>query len=436
VTQSDTIFSLASGRLPAGVAAVRISGPRVRFVIETMFGSLPRPRFMAYGPINNSDCSLIDRGLVVFFPGPNSFTGEDCGEFHVHGGIAVVRALSSALSEFEGVRQAGAGEFTRRAFLNGKMDLTQAEGLGDLISAETEAQRRLALRQSEGGLLTLYNGWRSSLVQARAMVEAAIDFSDEDDVAVRALIDIEQMLSAVSEEISRHISGYRHSEIIREGFNVVILGAPNSGKSTLINALAGREVAIATSEAGTTRDLIDVRLELSGNLVVVTDTAGIRENAGYVEAIGIDRARSRAASADMILLVEDSKDPVAIDLPEVPCPVLKIGNKADATGAMPSGYDFVISAINGTGIDQLLAMIGQAAMNSMNSSELFAVHGRQLDLLRDAQKQIDDSLRSGMPLDLVAEHIRLASNSIGQLTGQVHVEELLGIIFSKFCVGK
>ena len=415
---------------------MRISGPRVRFVIETMFGSLPKPRVVAYGPINNSDGSLIDRGLVVFFPGPNSFTGENCGEFHVHGGIAVVRALSSALSEFEGVRQADAGEFTRRAFMNGKMDLTQAEGLGDLISAETEAQRRLALRQSEGGLLTLYNGWRSRLVQARAMVEAAIDFSDEDDVAVRALINIEQMLSAVSVEISRHVSGYRHSEIIREGFNVVILGAPNSGKSTLINALAGREVAIATSEAGTTRDLIDVRLELSGNLVVVTDTAGIRENAGHVEAIGIDRARNRAASADMILLVEDSKDPVAIELPEVACPVLRIGNKVDSTDAMLSGYDFVISAINGTGIDELLATISRAAANSTNSSEIFAVHGRQLDFLRDAQRQINESLKSGMALDLVAEHIRLASNSIGQLTGQVQVEELLGIIFSNFCVGK
>ena len=436
MSQSGTIFSLSSGRLPAGVAVVRISGTKVRFVLETIFGSVPYPRDMAYGPLVNSGGSLIDRGLAVYFPGPSSFTGEDCGEFHVHGSIAVVRALSLALSEIEDVRQAEPGEFTQRAFLNGKMDLTQAEGLGDLIASETEAQRRLALLQSEGNFLKLYEDWRTRLVQARAMVEAVIDFSDEDDVAERALADIELKLSGLSAEITRHVSGFRQSEIIREGFNVVILGAPNSGKSTLINALAGREVAIATEEAGTTRDLIDVRLELQGNLVIITDTAGIRSNAGMVETIGIEKARSRAISSDLVLLVEDIIRPVTIDLPEVACKVLRIGNKADALANCPSGYDHVISAINGDGIDELLARIGGEAVRSTSASELFVVHSRHLGYLRDSLKEIDLSQSAGLRLDLVAEHLRLASNCIGQLTGRVDVEELLGIIFSKFCVGK
>lgn len=391
---------------------------------------------MTYGPIMNADGSLIDRGLAVYFPGPSSFTGEDCGEFHVHGSIAVVRALSSALSKIEDVRQAEPGEFSRRAFLNGKMDLTQAEGLGDLIAAETEAQRRLALLQSEGNFLKLYEDWRTRLVQARAMVEAVIDFSDEDDVAVRALGDIEQKLTGLSAEITTHVSGFRQSEIIREGFNVVILGAPNSGKSTLINALAGREVAIATSEAGTTRDLIDVRLELSGNLVVVTDTAGIRENAGFVESIGIAKARDRAAAADLVLLVEDILDPAVVDLAKVTCPVLRVGNKSDAVNNSSYGYDLVISALNGEGIDNLLARISEEASLATNSSELFAVHSRHLDYLRGSVREIDNSRKVDLSLDLVAEHLRLASNCIGQLTGRVNVEELLGIIFSKFCVGK
>ncbi len=391
---------------------------------------------MTYGPIMNADGSLIDRGLAVYFPGPSSFTGEDCGEFHVHGSIAVVRALSSALSKIEDVRQAEPGEFSRRAFLNGKMDLTQAEGLGDLIAAETEAQRRLALLQSEGNFLKLYEDWRTRLVQARAMVEAVIDFSDEDDVAIRALGDIEQKLTGLSAEITTHVSGFRQSEIIREGFNVVILGAPNSGKSTLINALAGREVAIATAEAGTTRDLIDVRLELSGNLVVVTDTAGIRENAGFVESIGIAKARDRAAAADLVLLVEDILDPAVVDLAEVTCPVLRVGNKSDAVNNSSYGYDLVISALNGEGIDNLLARISEEASLATNSSELFAVNSRHLDYLRGSVREIDNSRKVNLSLDLVAEHLRLASNCIGQLTGRVNVEELLGIIFSKFCVGK
>lgn len=436
IMQTDTIFALSSGRLPAGVAVIRISGPKVRFAFETIFGAVPPPRQMSYGSFRKADRLIIDRGLAVFFPAPFSFTGEDCGEFHVHGSRAVVRALSEVLSGIENLRQAEPGEFTRRAFIHGKLDLTQAEGLADLIASETEAQRRLALLQTEGQLLSLYNGWRKDLVNARAMVEAAIDFSEEDDVAGRALASLSDKLSAISGEISRHLSGYRQAEIVREGFNVVILGAPNSGKSTLINALAGRDVAIASDEAGTTRDLIDVRLDLSGNLIVVTDTAGLRENAGHVESIGIAKARSRAALANLILLVEDVVNPQKVELGVAACPVIRLGNKADCAESVGGDYDFLISAKNGDGISRLLDYISVQASDSAGYSDLFVVQERQAGLLAEARLEIEKGLDARMHLDFLAEHLRLASGFIGKLTGQVDVEELLGVIFSKFCIGK
>jgi tRNA modification GTPase len=432
----DTIFALSSGRLPAAVAVVRVSGPQVRFVIETLFGRIPGARQMTFGSFRESCGGLIDQGLVVFFAAPSSFTGEDCAEFHVHGSVAVVRALSSVLSSMEGVRHAEPGEFTRRAFLNGKLDLAQAEGLGDLISAETEAQRRLALMQADGGLSSVYEDWRSRILHARAMVEAAIDFSDEDDVADRAFADANERLVGLLMAIRRHLAGYRLSEIIREGFSVVILGAPNSGKSTLLNAFAGREVAITTDEPGTTRDLIDVRLDLSGNLVVVTDTAGIRENAGKAESIGIARARRRAADANLILLLEDVCEPIPIEIDVGSIPVLNVGNKADQALNATPGYDYVISARTGDGVAELLAEVGGRAADVTRSTEIFAVHDRHCQLLFSAAAEIEAASNSASHLDLCAEHLRRASDLIGRLTGRVEVEELLGVIFSKFCIGK
>ncbi len=436
MSNTDTIFALSSGRLPAGVAVVRVSGSKVRFVLETIFGSVPMPRAMSYGSFRGNGAALIDKGLVVFFEGPNSFTGEDSCEFHVHGGVAVVRSLNSVLSEFDGVRNAEPGEFTRRAFINGKLDLTQAEGLGDLINAETEAQRRLALVQSDGGLRTLYEGWRSRILLARSMVEAVIDFSEEEDVTDGVLGSLDQTLSDLMAEISTHTAGFRQSEIIREGYRVVILGAPNSGKSTLINALAGREVAIATEEPGTTRDLIDVRLDLAGNLVIVTDTAGIRKNPGRIEAIGIDKARSRAEAADLIVLVEDVSNPAQIDLGPSSCAVLRVGNKVDTFEGLASGYDLLISAKTGIGIDALLTVVATAAEKSVSASDLFAIHDRHVGLLSAVVGELGYARKYGFALDLVAEHLRLASDQIGRLTGRIGVEELLGAIFSKFCIGK
>lgn len=436
MAEQDTIFALSSGRLPAGVAVVRLSGARVRFVIETMFGRIPGPREMAYGSFRGLTGDVIDHGLVVFFAGPSSFTGEDCGEFHVHGSVAVVREMCKQLAGLEHVRHAEPGEFTQRAFLNRKLDLTQAEGLGDLIAAETEAQRKLALMQAAGGLRDLYDDWRRRLVYSRAMVEAAIDFSDEDDVSERSSGDVQSTLTELGAEIRRHLGGYRQSEIIREGFRVVILGAPNSGKSTLLNAFAGREVAITTDEPGTTRDLIDVRLDLGGNLVIVTDTAGIRDNAGTVEAVGIERARQRAAEADLILVVEDLTGPVSISVCAVGVPVLMVGNKADKFEHPVFGYDFVVSALDGQGVSELLEGLGAWASRCSNSTQLFAVHDRQRALLASALDNIEAATRAGYSLDIVAEHLRLGSDLVGRLTGRVDVEELLGVIFSKFCIGK
>ena len=268
--ERDTIVALSSGRLPAGIAVVRISGPKTRFVLETIIGSVPEPRSARYGTFADGAGTHIDSGITLFFQAPASFTGEDSAELHAHGGKAVVAALLDALCAIEGVRLAEAGEFTRRAFLNGKVDLLKAEALADLVSAETEAQRRFAVLNSHGGHKELYAGWRQRLIHARAMIEAEMDFSDEADVPGSVADQIWADIDRMSGEIQRHIAGFRRAEIIRDGFDVVILGAPNAGKSSLLNALAKRDAAIVTDEPGTTRDLIEVVLDLDGRYGRIT----------------------------------------------------------------------------------------------------------------------------------------------------------------------
>jgi tRNA modification GTPase len=439
----ETIYALSSGKLPSGVAIIRISGPQVRFVVETICKKLPDPRKMVISTFIADDGSPIDRGLVCYFHAPYSFTGEDCAEFHCHGSVAVVRALLARLSRFQGLRAADAGEFTKRAFLNGKMDLTSAEGLGDLLSAETEGQRRLAVSQADGGLKTLYDGWRQRLIQLRSMVEAAIDFSEEDDVAVRAMMTVRADTSALMSDISTHIDMYRSTEIIQDGFRVVILGAPNAGKSSLLNALAGREVAIATDEAGTTRDLIDVRMELGGNLVIVTDTAGIRDNAGKVEQIGISRAQKRAASADLVLLTSDANAPVAFETKFEGVDRLNIGLQADKLQVNDNGlvslakFDILVSAKSGYGLDALVEAISKRAENSVSTGGLAPGRERQVSLLNLVHSSL--SLVHDLSeddLDLVGELLRRSTDALGRITGRVDVEDLLDVIFSQFCVGK
>lgn len=432
----DTIFALSSGRLPAGVAVIRISGPQVRFVFETMFGNLPEAGRFGLGAIRNRDGVILDRCLAVFFGSPRSFTGEDCCEFHLHGSKAVVQAVLSTLSGFDGCRSAESGEFTQRAFLNGKIDLTEAEGLADLLSAETEAQRRLAFQQADGRLHALYDEWRNLLITARSYVEAVIDFSDEDDVSNSALESASGIVAALQSRMRSHIAGQRAAEIIRDGFNVVIIGAPNSGKSTLLNRLAGRDVAIVSSEAGTTRDLIDVRLDLDGNLVVLTDTAGIREQAGIVETIGIAKALDRAQYADLVLLLKDVTEPVSIELPAVECPTIEVGSKCDLIGADSVGYDCLISATSGHGIDVLLGKISGFVTQATGVTEVSGIQARHREIIDMCLSELDGMDFSVGSLDLLGERLRNASMVLGRLTGRVDVEDLLDVIFSRFCIGK
>ncbi|MGB3389212.1 MAG: tRNA uridine-5-carboxymethylaminomethyl(34) synthesis GTPase MnmE [Pseudaminobacter sp.] len=436
----DSIVALSSGRLPSGIAVIRLSGPATRRIVETVCGRLPEPRLARFGTLRRADGEPLDAGLTLFFPGPDSFTGEDMVEFHVHGGRAVVAAVLETLVAFNGVRHAEPGEFTRRAFLNGKVDLLKAEALADLVTAETESQRRFALLNS-GPQSALYAEWRQRLIFARAMIEAEMDFSDEADVpgAVGSTVwaDIEKMIS----EITAHMEGYRQAETSRDGYDVVSLGAPNAGKSSLLNALARRDAAIVTDEPGTTRDLVEVVLDLNGVKVRLTDTAGIREEAGRVEQIGIDRARDRARGADLILYLVDLDDPKPIAGVDTQARCLTVGTKADLAQhrATDSSYDHVISvASSGSGLNELLGSIGGYAVEATGTvSDILPSRQRHIELLRRTAHFMEAAL--GAPdtaAEIKAEYLRLAAEQLGRISGAVDPEDLLDVIFSQFCIGK
>ncbi|RWD00454.1 MAG: tRNA uridine-5-carboxymethylaminomethyl(34) synthesis GTPase MnmE [Mesorhizobium sp.] len=435
---SDSIVALSSGRLPAGIAVIRISGPKTRFVVETIAGSVVKERRAVYRKLTAADGSVIDRGLVLFLPGPGSFTGEDIAEFQVHGGRAVAAKMLETIAGFDGVRHAEPGEFTRRAFLNGRLDLVETEALADLVNAETEAQRRFAVRNAEGAQSELYANWRRRLIHARAMIEAEIDFADEEDVPGSVAETVWTDVRAMIGEIDRHVDGFRAAEIIRDGFEVVILGAPNAGKSSLFNALARREAAIVTDEPGTTRDLLEVVLDLDGIRVRVTDTAGLREAPGKVEAIGIEKARVKAGGADLLLLLEDMAAPVDAGAVPSDAPLLRIGTKADLVerGAAAVKYDAVISTLDGTGLAELLAEIGRRAAEAVgDSGDVLPSRLRHVELLKEAKSLLAAAL-SDQGLELRAEELRLAADRVGRITGAVDVEDLLDVIFSQFCIGK
>ena len=436
----DTIFALSSGRLPSGVAVMRISGPQTRFVIETIAGSLPEPRVAVLRSLRDSEDSPIDRGLVLFFPTPASFTGEDCAELHLHGGKAVVDAMISALYKFEGCRMAEAGEFTRRAFANGKFDLTVAEGLADLIAAETDGQRQLALQISSGAQANLYASWRTELIRARALIEAELDFADESDVPGSVSDQVWQSMRELADHIGKHVADGKRGAMVRDGFRVVIVGAPNAGKSSLLNALAGSDVAIVSDEPGTTRDLIEIKLDLNGLPVLVTDTAGLRETEGKVEKIGIDRARERASAADLVITLTDLSDPVAPVLDDVEDGVtLRLGTKSDlASSPVGAAYDLVISTRTGEGLDDLLeTLTKRAEFAAGNLSDPLPTRRRHMELLAETSKEISAAIYDEMaPLEVRAEFLRRASHSLGRITGDVDVEDILDVVFSQFCIGK
>ncbi len=440
--QMDTLYALSSGAPPSGVAVVRISGPASRLAVESIAGSLPQPRAAALRVLCDPGTGeVLDKGLVLWFPAPASFTGEDCAEFHVHGGPAVVSAVLSALGSLEGLRMAEPGEFSRRALENGKLDLTELEGLSDLIAAQTQAQRRQAVTQSGGRLRQQLEGWRAEIIHMRAMIEAELDFADEDDVPDSAAESVWRDADSLTKRIGHSLDDENRGELIRSGFEIVLLGPPNSGKSSLLNALAAREAAIVSEEAGTTRDLIEVQLDVGGYAVRVVDTAGIRQAEGVVEREGIRRARDRASQADLVIWLIPSASgeagvaeaPTPMDL-EDGVPVLTFHSKDDSGAFLSAG----ISVVREGGLTALVEAIRERVAARLGKGDDPIVtrrrHRECLENCVAALRQAAENEHLG--IELRAEHLRRAGDALGRLTGIVDVEDLLDVIFSEFCVGK
>jgi tRNA modification GTPase len=447
ISDRDTIFALSSGRPPVAVAVIRVSGPRAGAALELLAGRLPEPRRARFVQLRDgSGGDALDQALVLWFPGPNSETGEDVAELQTHGGRAVIAAVLAALGRIEGLRPAEPGEFTRRAFENGRLDLTAIEGLADLIYAETEAQRRQAYRQLAGTLGRHAEAWRSRLIEAQALVEAGIDFSDEGDVPDKLLGPALATAQTLRQEIADALADDQRGERLREGLVVAIAGPPNAGKSSLINRLARRDVAIVTPHAGTTRDVIEVHLDLGGYPVTLLDTAGIRETQDPVEIEGVRRAQERAAGADLVLWVTE-----ATAYPGQPgggeragaAQVWQVRNKIDLAGARregrQSGETFPVSALTGAGLPELIAALAQHAGAALAGAETSLVtRERHRVALKKVLAALDRAVGEGPTgrEDIVAEELRLAARELGRLTGRVDVEDVLDVIFRDFCIGK
>jgi len=488
----QTIYALSSGRPPAAIGVVRVSGPRAGAALKALIGRIPDPRKAALARVRGRDGEVIDQALALWFPGPQSETGEDVAELQLHGGHAVIAAVFAALSEVDGLRPAEAGEFTRRAFENGKLDLTAVEGLADLVLAETEGQRRQAFRQMAGALRDRSERWRTELIQVLALVEAQIDFSDEADVPQDLVTPALQIARSLERDIASVLAEGNRGERLREGLVVAIAGPPNAGKSTLLNRIAKREVAIVSPYAGTTRDVIEVHLDLDGLPVTLLDTAGIRETDDPVEREGVQRARARAAAADLILWVVEVGDATRVDAGEPgrfttlssdgngPTPVWLVRNKNDLqqgvsqrneqriqgkgkserrvrvneplrnvvkntltekseTEFIFSELEFNISAKTGEGFDTLLDALAQQVKSFLAGTESNLVTRERHRLaLQDTRAALRRALTPELLNrdDLLAEELRLATRALGRLTGRVDVEDILDVIFRDFCIGK
>lgn len=434
----DTIFALASGQGRAGVAVLRLSGPAAGAALTALAGTAPPPRRAARVRLRDGAGEPLDDGLALWFPAPASFTGEDVAELHVHGGRAVVGAVSEALVAL-GLRPAEPGEFSRRAYLNGKLDLTAAEAIADLVAAETAAQRRQALRQMEGGLARLYDGWRDRLMRALAHLEAAIDFPDE-DLPPEVEDGLWRAVAALRAEIAAHLAEAPRGERLRDGLHVAIVGAPNVGKSSLLNRLARRDAAIVSETAGTTRDVVEVHLDLGGYPVVVADTAGLREAAEAIEGEGIRRARARAGSADLTLAVFDAGRLPEVDphtLALVDERALVVLNKADLGGGRIPGHDAIsVSAATGVGLDALEAAIAARAVTLLGEGTApVPTRVRHRAALAECLDALERAPAAAL-VEMRAEDLRLAARALGRITGRVDVEDLLDVIFRDFCIGK
>ncbi len=440
---SDTIFAPATAPGRAALAIVRLSGPRTGEAVRALAGDLPEPRLATVRPLTWNG-ETIDQAVVLWFPAPASYTGEDCAEFSLHGGPAVVEAVIAALSEM-GLRLAEPGEFTRRAFEHGKLDLAQAEAVADLTEAETEAQAKQALAQLGGGLSRRYEAWRETLVEALAMLEAAVDFPDEElpaDVAARARPALETLAGELDAALGDEARGRR----VREGFRVALIGAPNAGKSSLLNALAGRDAAIVTATPGTTRDVIEVPMVLAGYKLLLADTAGVRDTGEEIEAEGVRRARAWAAEADLRLWVVDASagggvwrfahglvqpgDLLVLNKTDLP-------EGADAAAARDVEIEALETAVTEGGAGAVRDWLTGKAVAALSAAEFpAATRLRHAERLREARERVGSALGHTESVELAAEDVRLAARALAQVTGQIGAEDVLDRVFSSFCIGK
>lgn len=443
----DTIAAVSSGTMAAAIAVIRVSGPHAGAAVRALAGRLPEPRRALLARLRHPvSGERLDEGLVLWFPGPASATGEDMAEFQIHGGRAVVSAVLDALFAVPGIVPAERGDFTRRAWLNGKMDLTEAEGLADLIAAETEAQRRQALAHAFGHLGRQVEVWRGWLIRAMALVEAGIDFADEDDVPSEARALARPEVVMLLAELEAALAD-RRGAMVREGASIAIAGRPNAGKSSLMNALALREVAIVSDEPGTTRDVLEVALDLGGYKATLIDTAGLREAEGKVEAEGIRRAQRRISEADLVLWVHDLSGPetpeIAIDSE---AESWLLANKADLAARRPAVNDprvsrrFELSVATGAGLDELTAALETfvAARAQQGGEHPALIRARQREAATLAISHLKAALEGwdGLSEELLAEELRLAGRALASITGRIGVEDLLDVVFREFCIGK
>jgi tRNA modification GTPase len=429
---SDTIFALSTAPGRAGVAVIRVSGPQAVDAAVSLAGSCPAARVATLRTFRKPDGEVLDRGLVLYFPGPASFTGQDVVEFHLHGGRAILAGVIGVLENLEGLRPAEAGEFVRRAVEAGKMDLSQAEALADLLDAETGAQRRQALRGLQHGIGRKADLWRDQLIEALALVEAAIDFSEEEDVGTGLVDRAASACQALLAELDAVLAA-PDGERLKEGFTIIVAGPPNAGKSTFINAVAGREVALATPHAGTTRDMIEVMLDLGGYPVVLVDTAGLRDASDPVEQEAISRARARAETADLVLWLAEGGVPAAPTFGDTE--VWLVATKADlGTSRTDGGH--VISTTTGRGLAELLASVQTWAEDRFAGAESALItRSRHREALGAGASCLKSALQQSEP-ELMAEDLRLAARSLGRISGRVDVEDVLDRIFGQFCIGK
>ncbi len=433
----DTIFALATGSLACAISVIRVSGPRAAEIGKRFCSVELRAREARYCHVHDPvDHELIDSGLVLFFEGPASFTGEDSLEFQLHGSRAVVARMLQALQREPGVRIAQPGEFIRRAFDNGKLALTSVEGVADLIDAKTDLQRKQALAQAAGGLAVKAIEWREKLLDGLSLVTAEIDFADEGEAPTQVLSSVKGIAGGLLAEFREALSAASRGELVRNGFRVVLCGPPNVGKSTLMNALAQRDLAIVTEHAGTTRDVIEVELDLGGFPIILSDTAGLRETTDAVEAIGVQRSRLAMETADLVLwLCEASAGSPGVELPHER--VLVVATKTDQADRLPDWADVAISARDGSGLSRLIEGIAGIGSKALAGESPLVTNARQRACVEAAARHVDRLMADDVSaLEFVADDLLRCADALQELVGRIGAEDVLGTIFTRFCMGK